>query len=314
MLAALVLVGVTAGASVRAGVSVGASASEAPYQLGVLGDGFVAASRVGRDWRVTELDDRATPVTAYTSVSAADARLFGSPAGALFAYIDNNALVLERARDRHRGASFPGAAHLCESPAASNAERFGVAFLDTKDRVIVVHGPTVATAHAEVLEIATAKPKSWCGVASAGRDLMLMWRAGDRMYFNACNDRSCRGPVTSIALPASTQLLGAGCTYRAGCLVATRDGGTGAQQLALVTPAGGIKWRVPLDAHADTISIVGAGDRAFAVGYPGGALGIDRDGTITPLLSTSGDTVVAFARGRVLIAAGRTFTSMEYAP
>nr|HEX4317046.1 hypothetical protein [Kofleriaceae bacterium] len=308
-------VAVSVSVSVSVSASVSAPASEPAYQLAVLPTGFTAAARRGRQFQIYELAASGAHLDEYAVTANADARVVGSPGGPLIAQISRGRFELLHARSGELVASFANASRMCDTPAASNDVRYGVAYLASDDNnVHVVHGETSrpATASDDELAAPARRPKSWCGVASAGRDLVLLWRTGDRLYFNACNDRSCRGPVTSIRLPASDKLLGAGCTERAGCLIATRDGGTGAQQLVLVTPAGGVKWRHPLDARADTISIVGAGDRAFAVGAPGSAFGIDRDGTLMPLWTGDAEPVVAASRGRVLVAHGHTFTTVSY--
>jgi hypothetical protein len=130
---------------------------------------------------------------------------------------------------------------------------------------------------------------------------MVMWRDSKRMYFNTCTAKSCQGSVSFLALDNRVALLGVGCVENA-CLIATRAAGAAAE-LQLITAAGGVKWRTPLDTAATEVSIVGAGDDAFAVGYPGAVIGVDRKRTTARLWRGDGVPAVAWARGRVVVAA-----------
>jgi hypothetical protein len=267
-------------------------------QVGVLGDGYVAAEQTASGWRVVELTDDGTPRVEH-ALAADDARIVGSSIGPVAGLLAGHQVELVRASDGRRlGAWGTHARRLCDG-AASNASRFGVAWLEDDGRVWVVHGKLASAAGDDVPP--SVGPTTWCGVASAGRNLVLMWRDSKRMYFNTCTPKSCRGSVPFLSLDDRVALLGVGCVETA-CLIATRAPGAGAQ-LQLITAAGGIKWRTPLDTAAAEVSIVGAGNDAFAVGYPGAVIGIDRKAVVTQLWRGDGTTAVAWARGRVLVAA-----------
>jgi hypothetical protein len=289
-------------ATIAAGVPAASSPPLAlpDLQVGVLGDGFVAAVPTPGGVRVIELAANGETRRGHDVAVDGDARVVGTTAGAAVGVLDGGALHLVSASTgEDLGAWGRNARRLCDG-AASNAARFGVAWLDGDDKVWVVHGPT---ARPEPELAATAAAPTWCGVASAGDNLMLMWRDRARLYFNTCTRTSCRGPVSSLDLDARVALLGVGCVDN-GCLIATRKPDQPAQ-LQLVTPAGSIKWRAPLDTAAPTVSIAGT-DRGFVVGCgitTGLVRAVSRDGkSITELWRGDGAPIVAWARGRVLIA------------
>jgi hypothetical protein len=293
---------IAAAAAVVAGVVASAPAPPpARVQAAVLGDGFVAARAGDAGWRVVEVAADGTPRTEHVLATAdTDVRIVGSAVGPIAGMLANRQVALVRASDGQTLSTWGSdARRLCDG-AASSAARFGVAWLEGNDQVWVVHGATANAASDDVPP--SIGGKTWCGVASAGRNLMLMWRDAKRLYFNACTPSSCRGPVAFLALDDRQELLGVGCVEKS-CLIATRAPGTGAQ-LQLVTPAGGVKWRKPLDTAASRVSIVGAGDAAYAVGYPGAVVGVAGDGKAAAVQLWRGDgtPTLAWARGRVFVA------------
>jgi hypothetical protein len=135
----------------------------------------------------------------------------------------------------------------------------------------------------------------------------MLWRAGDKLSLLMCTKKRCGGLAGTTRLPRDIPILGAGC-LRDACLIATRDA-AGATQLTYVTSSGRRKWGVPLAATSPTVSIIGYGDRALAVGYsgPDGAevVRFDASGTATPLWSdreSHGAPALAWSAGRMLVA------------
>jgi hypothetical protein len=295
---AMAVIGV--GVVVAAAPSPGDAPAISDLQVGVLADGFVAAVSRPDGLRVVELSANGAPRVEHRLAIEGDARVVGTTAGPAVGVLAARKVHLVSASTGETLSVWgTNARTLCDG-AATSAERFGVAWLEGDGTIWVVHGPTAAAG----LELAaTATAPTWCGVASAGPNLVLMWRDGARLYFNTCTKKSCRGQVSSIKLDARDAVLGAGCIEKS-CLIATRAA-NGTAQLQLVTAAGGIKWRAALDTSASTVSIVGAGERGFVVGSPNTVRGIDVAGNAVMLWRAVGDTTapkVAWARGRVLVA------------
>ncbi len=235
----------------------------------------------------------------------AEPRVVGAPEWAMACILINGKVQLVRARDGNRVNTFGKQARaLCEG-AASNAERFGIAWLEDDGRVWVVHGPT-ASASADVAPAATAA--RWCGVASAGRNLMLMWRDGKRMFFNTCTQKACRGYAPSITLDEGTALLGVGCNTRIRAW-SRRAPPAPARSSSSSTPrvaSSGGRRSTPRRTRREHVAIVGAGDAAFAVGTAGTVLGVTAKGVTTTLWCGFGSPAVAWARGRVAVVAHRS--------
>lgn len=289
-------------------------------QSAVLRDGF-AFNHAGAGHRVVELDPHGTVRRERTLEAPGDLRVVGTRAGAAAAWEDGKRLRLTRVEDDgDLGSWGRSVRQLCDG-VASNASRFAVGWLEADDSLWIVHGPLAAGADtdgpsdggdggdsARPLATGVALTRNdWCGVASAEDNVALMWRSGDRLKITMCTKKACSNLPASFKLEQRLPILGVGCLRNA-CLLATPDE-AGHPRLTLVTTTGRSKWNHPLEAASGPISIVGVGDRAFAVGYaaPGGpeVIKIDRDGKAAQVWrdpASSGAPALAWSSGRLLVA------------
>jgi hypothetical protein len=287
--------------------------SPAPHralQVAVLKDGFGITYTGDAGRRVVELDAQGQRRREIALDLLDELRLVGTRAGSVIGWHHETRVFLARVDDITDVDMWgKSVRRLCDG-VATNAVRFGVAWLETDDAVWVVHGPLADGASAddtgEPIRIATGMARNdWCGVASAERNIALMWRSGDRMSITMCSKKSCSNLPASFTLDRNLPVLGAGCVRNA-CLLATRHA-TDRARLSLATTTGRIRWSQPL-ATTGAVSIVGVGDRAFAVGFagPDGAavIKLDRDGKATPLWrdSAAGAPALAWSAGRLAIA------------
>lgn len=288
-------------------------------QSAVLRDGF-AFTHAAAGHRVVELDAQGTVRRERTLQAPGELRVVGTGAGAAAAWEDGKRLRLTRVEDdADLGTWGRSVRRLCDG-VASNARRFAVGWLEADDSVWIVHGPLAAGAKTDGSDggdgDGSARPlatgvaltrNDWCGVASAEHNVALMWRTGDRLKITMCTKKACSNLPASFKLEPRLPILGVGCLRNA-CLLATPDE-AGHPRLTLVTTIGRSKWNHALEAASGPISIVGVGDRAFAVGYaaPGGpeVLKIDRDGKAAQVWrdpAASGAPALAWSSGRLLIA------------
>lgn len=227
-------------------------------------DGFTVIEGTGTDRHVLGFDDdgrlkyrHAVPLT------APDVRVVGSRVGPLVGWRNKNKLeVAPVSGDGELGKSSQWGKSVqfqCDG-VATNEHQFGLAWLDKDHRVWFVYGPTSQPRAFE----ATAKP-SWCGIASAHQEVVLLWREGSRTFFDFCTTKSCDMPA-QLPLGKQHTLLGFGCTKDACVLAARDDSGI---KLGWVSRGGKLAWsKVLTDAvPGTTFSFTGAGDRAIAVGY-----------------------------------------------
>jgi hypothetical protein len=289
-------------------------AAGAGLQLAVLKDGFAVTHLVAGGRRVIELDAQGRERHATTVRHGDDQRVIGTSTGTAVAWQDGKKLRLARIDDgRDLGTWGKSVRQLCEGVATSDA-RFAVGWLESDDAVWIVHGPVAAAMDAEAFELplpdAELVRSSWCGVASADQNVALFWRTADKLKFQMCTKRRCSGLVASFRLDVRLPILGFGCLGNA-CLVATRDD-AGNARVTLLTETSKSKWVRPLDTPPETVSILGIGDRAFAVGYltRAGAevVRFDRDGKATSLWRDPAATsapALAWSSGQLLIARHR---------
>ena len=279
-----------------------------PAELGVpqtlvLVDGFGIVDGPDTGRVLVKLDrDGAQQSRVELATIAPDIRVVGGRNGPLAVSIDRGKIALHAIRDDGslgRREEFGNkATMLCEG-AATNEARFGVAWMEKDGRIWVVHGPVT---EAVASDDDTDLPKStWCGVASAGDDIALLWADGKKIKQNNCDRRSCRNTVAKIAID-SKQLVGFGCVFD-GCLFATRDG-----KVTAFDQRGTKRWTRDLpDVRAgDRVSIAG-GKQRFAVGYhtTSGAAVVrfDLSGNATTVWNDSADQapVLAVSRDRLAI-------------
>lgn len=263
----------------------GAPAQHAALQAAVLHDGFA----VYDGHRVVELGRDGKERTQHALAHDGELRLVGSAGGPVAAWVESQKLKLVRVSTGQDAVWGRQVRMLCEGR-ATNDDRFAVAYLEGDDTIWFVHGDTqrrTALSVEEPVEVAHVDPKGWCGIASAGDLIALLWRDRDRLLIQTCTRKKCGGVTASVAFGREETLLGFGCVRNA-CLLAARDR-SNQPRLQLVTESGSTKWRAPLNTRVMDVSIVGAGPDAFAVGFigPGGAeVGrVDRKGTVTPLWS-----------------------------
>jgi hypothetical protein len=277
-------------------------------QAAVLKDGFAVTYTGDAGRRVVELDAQGQRRREVALPMLDELRLVGTSIGSVVAWQHDKKLHLAHIDDLDEVNTFGHQVRqLCEG-AASNAQRFGVGWLEVDDTVWVLHGPAAEAADeepAEPIALGALARNEWCGVASAEQNIALMWRNADRMSIVMCSKRACSNLPASFTLDRRLPILGVGCLRNA-CLLATRDE-SGRPRLSLVMTTGRGKWNQPV-AASGAVSIVAAGDRAFAVGYagPDGAqvIRLDRDGKATALWRdpAAGAPALAWSAGRLLIA------------
>jgi hypothetical protein len=304
--AALVFAGLV---SSRLGGERHAARGHLDLQAAVLKDGFALTYIGDAGRRVVELDPQGQH-RHEVALRLVDAlRLVGAQRGAVVGSLRDEKLRLARVDDITREVPWgKSVRQLCDG-VATNSLRFGIAWLEADDTVWFVHGPLTAAASdqggAEPIALPGLARNDWCGVASAEHNIALMWRSGDRMSFTMCSKKACSNLPASYTLDRRPPILGAGC-LRNMCLLATRDT-DGTARLSLLSTTGRSRWSRPLPVSGP-VSIVGVGDRAFAVGYEtmDGAvvLKLDRDGKATPVWRDPDTSapVLAWSSGRLLIA------------
>jgi hypothetical protein len=278
-------------------------------QAAVLKNGFALTYIADAGRRVVELDPQGQHRREVALPPRDALRLVGTRAGSIVGWLRDEKLRLARVDDI-TGESTWGKSvrQLCDG-VATNSQRFGIAWLEADDTVWFVHGPLAAAASdqepAESIALPGLAHNDWCGVASAEHNIALLWRSGDRLSFTMCTKNACSNLPASFTLDRRLPVLGAGC-LRNMCLLATR-GTDGSAWLSLLSITGRTKWSQPLPISSP-VSIVGVGDRAFAVGYEttDGAvvLKLDRDGKATPAWRDPYPSapVLAWSSGRLLIA------------
>lgn len=294
--------------------------AEGGLQGAVLLDGFAFAQPApgGAGHRVVDVDPEGHARRERTLPATGELRVVGTRIGAAAAWQDGKRLRLARVEDdRDMGTWGRSMRQMCAG-VASNATRFAVGWLEADDTVWFVHGPLAAAAEgadegdgtlAEALSIGAGAltRNDWCGVASAEDKIALLWRDADRLSLTMCSQKACSNLPVSFKLERGIPVLGVGC-LRAACILATPDD-AGTTRITLVTTTGRSKWTHTLDGASGPVSIVGVGDRAFAVGYatPAGARvdRFDRDGTASPVWrdpASDRPPALAWASGRLLVA------------
>jgi hypothetical protein len=251
----------------------GEAVAPARAQIGVLADGFAALVKprdVHDSRRVIELDRDAVVHNVMPLRHDGDVRLVGMSPGVAIGWQDGRKIklgILDADGTPDRVSSWGNkVVRMCDG-AASNEHRFAVGWLESDGRAWIVHGPVsrLADGALDTTEIDVAKV-TWCGVASAERNVALFVRDGDRLYMNMCNEKKCSSQAPRVPLDKRDTLLGYGCVANA-CLFAARDA-SGNAKLYRVDERGRAIVRPLADAAAETaIAVVGAGHRAFAIGY-----------------------------------------------
>ena len=281
----------------------------------MLSDGFalLAPASGGEKRRVIELDRDANRVETRALDWDIPMRIVGTSVGIGLGWQDGRKLKLYiLAPDGKPGdVSTWGknVRQMCDG-AATNEHRFGIGWLESDNRVWFVHGPVHRLASDVIEALPAAEPASvtWCGIASAEKNVALLWRDGSRLLMNFCTAKKCTSLVVRVPLDTKDKLLGYGC-LRDSCLFAARDK-NGNTKLHRVTERGKTIVKTLENATADTgVSVTGVGTGAFAIAYKAkdGQMTIHRitselgftntwhfnDATTTPSL--------AWADGRLLV-------------
>lgn len=292
------------------------AATRGELQAAVTGDGFLVAQQVPGARKVWTVGRDGSQQHHAEFVHAGDVRIVGTTAGPTAGFQDGKRLRLSRIADgRDLGMWGTNVRALCDG-VASNDKRFAVGWLEGDGRVWIVHGPTSKARQSAVMslsdtavsdELAVASEPTWCGVASAGDKVALFWRDRDRMLFQMCTAKRCGGLAASVPLPRNNVILGMGCLRNA-CMIAHRDQ-RGTAAVTYLTESGSAKWSRPIETDATTVSVIGAGDNAFAVGFAnrscGHVLRFDRKGTSTQPWRgsvSSGVPQLAWSAGYLLVA------------
>lgn len=293
-----------------------APAARGELQGAVDGEGFLVAQALGHARRVWAVDRDGAQRHLAEIMREGDMRIVGTTAGPTVGYQDGKRMRLSRiADDRDLGMWGTNVRGLCDG-VASNDQRFAVGWLEGDGGVMIVHGPTskrardasaASAAEAVALEAEVTAQPSWCGVASAGDKVALAFRDRDQLRFVLCTAKRCGGLVASTPLPRTSLVLGMGCVRNA-CLIAHRDQ-RGTSSVTYVTESGSPKWTKPIVTDATSVSVVGVGANAFAVGFANRdgshVLRFDRKGNATqPWRGSVGAGVpaLAWSAGHLLVA------------
>ncbi len=237
-------------------------------QAAVLPDGFVALHGEVGARRLIEVDRNGQARRDVGLDVAGELRVVGTRGGVAVGWLEGAKVQLARVGDdgtlEDRTAWGKSARQLCAG-VASNDQRFAIGWVEAADgHVWFVHGPTAQGMMTEdpPVEIHDPFRASWCGLASAGSDLGLLWKGKDRLALTFCGKRECSEIPVRVALDPSHEVTGFGC-LRDTCLIATRD--RGVTRLNYVSRLGKVKWSRVLEIKAGTsVSIVGA-TQSFAV-------------------------------------------------
>jgi len=293
-------------------------------QAAVATDGFLVAQQTPRGHNVWTVGRDGRQQHLAQIAHDGDLRVVGTTAGPTAGYQDGKRIRLRRISDgRELGMWGTNVRQLCDG-VASNDKRFAVGWQEGDGRVWIVHGPTskpktsADPREAEALDeegldeitpldVGATDEPSWCGVASAGDKVALFWRDRDRLLFQMCTAKRCGGLAASVPLPRRNVVLGLGCVRNA-CMIAHRDQ-AGNAAVTYLTESGSAKWERPIETGATTVSVIGAGDNAFAVGIAGTegshVLRFDRKGNRTqPWRGAPGSGVpqLAWSMGYLLVA------------
>jgi hypothetical protein len=250
-------------------------AAHGELQAAVAREGFIVAQAIDGGRRLYAVERSGQHHHLAELFRDGDLRVTGTSAGPAAGYLAGRKFhLVSVVEDKDVGMWGTNARTLCDG-IASNDHRFGIGWLENDGGVWMVHGPMSraqdaghAVAVPELMKLETAElaaPATWCGIASADDKIALFWRDRDRLQFQMCTRKKCGGIPSTIKFPRNNLVLGMGC-QRNGCLVAYREP-TGAAAITYYTESGSAKWKAALDTDATSVSIVAAGDRAFAVGF-----------------------------------------------
>ena len=283
-------------------------------QVAVLRDGFAATHPVAAGRRVVELERDGQARRELTLPEPGDRRILGTSVGTAIAWQDGSKVRVAQIDDgRELGAWGTAVQRLCDG-VASNDARFAFGWLEADGKLWYVHGPVAASGAPQAAAFdpaitsadALAHPQ-WCGVASADDSIALAWRDDDKLSFVTCTTRRCSTLPATAGLDRKIQILGFGCLPNA-CLFAVRDP-DGNARLGYVAKTLRGKWTRAVPATSATVSVIGVGDRAFAVGYASQAgvevVRFDREGNATSVWRddhASGAPALAWSSGRLLVA------------
>jgi hypothetical protein len=283
-------------------------ANDGGLQTAVLANGFAIYD--GHD--VVELDRKGKQRKQHRFEHSGDVRLVGTAVGPAAGRIRNRKFELVRVSTGKGSAWGQSARLLCEG-AATNDERFAVGWIEGDDGLTFVHGDLKTKRSDETEDLTveqigamTVGRRNWCGIASAQDKIALFWRDSDRLFIGTCTRKKCELPG-AVAFDRNQTLLGFGCLRNA-CLLAARDRSS-KTRLMYVTESGAVKWQKPLDTSLLEVSIIGAGENAFAVGYgvegATNVVRVDRKGAITPIWQGSAAKhapALAWSRDQLLVA------------
>jgi len=245
-------------------------------QAAVLDDGFAA---IDSSNRVVVLDDDGSRRRALSVSGITEPRLVGFASGMGLVWRDGKRVAAADLADDGRigkPAKFGSNVQLMCSQTASNDHKFAVGWTERDGAVWFVHGPTAASAEAQLIDEGSARldenmpfagelaKPTFCAVASAADKVALLWNDGDKVMTVKCG-KKCPNSVTRIALPKRHQPLGFGCTADA-CVIATREGN--ALYATWATERGKVLWTKPLrDAEpSGRVELVGTGAQV-AIAY-----------------------------------------------
>jgi hypothetical protein len=289
-------------------------ATDRHEQAAVLRDGF--AWRIDR--RVRVLDRKGGARAEHALERGGDLRVVGTRSGPVAAWLDQGTIRLVDVKTGKTVSAWGKAARrLCEG-VATNDERFAVGWLEDDGQLWFVHGDTRPTSDlagmpetSALWDASAVAPHDWCGIASAGDRIALLWRDRNRLFINTCTRKKCASLPAAVALEPNATLVGFGCVKRS-CMLAIRE--KGAVRFSFITESGGTKWSKPLPKTARDISIVGVGKASFALAYASddGAevLRAEKNGKTSRVwhAANGGAPVIAWSLGQLLVAHGDRHT------
>lgn len=309
-----------AAAIVGADVEATRADRERAPQVAVLRDGFATLVDDGV-LRIAELGRDGARRGEDAIALASEPRLVGTAAGPALGWLHARRVHLALVKDGglvQRSEWGKAPRQLCEG-AASNERRFAVGWLEADDSVWIVHGPLAAKRDVARDEVRAARVElgvaaglvTWCAIASADKNVAMVWRGGDLLSLMMCTAKRC-GPLGArVKLDPAIAVLATGCVGDA-CVLAMRGGSDGPVELALVHDHGKrSKWtrRLADAAPGTAVSAAGIGDRAVAVGYVSAdgavVVRVGRDGAVSPVWRAPGVRAtpsLAWAGGRLLVA------------
>lgn len=284
-------------------------------QAAVLEDGFAVLDGDGSR-RLVELDIDGNVRRSTELRVTNESRVVGTRDGSAIVWRDSGKIkiaVVDSDGSLDKPQTFGKRAQRFCDGVATNDRRFAVGWVEGDGTVWFVHGPSGRYAEAtQVLgddEAPITRGVDYCAVASAGDQIGLLWREGDKVFLNLCR-RDCK-MASRVGIDKKRTILAFGCAED-GCVLASRMPGGGVD-LTWLTAKGKALWTKPLPGAGERteVTLVGTGKETLAVAeYASGTAIVARlthegfayekwrsAADSLPSLAWSDDLLVAFHKG-----------------